>query len=87
MVSPVLPPDALIVGVLSLVMLSLLLLPVSLATARSTPVGAVGAVASTVIDSEPDAAEVPPVGFVSVAVIDQTPAARVPRSQPVAGIT
>ena len=86
-VSPVEPPLALMVGVVSLVALSVLEEPESELVARSTPDGADGAVASTVMDSALDAAEVPPVGCVSVAVIDHVPLASVPRLQPVAGIT
>ena len=73
MVSPVEPPLALTVGVLSFVLLSVLEAPVSDACARSTPVGAEGAVVSTVIDNAGDAADAPLVGFVSVAVIDHVP--------------
>jgi hypothetical protein len=49
MVSPLVPPLALMVGVLSLVLLSVFDDPVSDEAARSTPVGAVGAVVSTAI--------------------------------------
>ena len=49
MVSPLAPPVALIVGVLSLVLLSVFDDPVSDEAARSTPVGVVGAVVSTAI--------------------------------------
>jgi hypothetical protein len=84
-VSPALPPVMPIVGALSLVTLSVDDEPVSDAVARSTADGADGAVVSTVIDSALDAADVPPVGCVSVAVIDHVPLASVPRSQPVAG--
>ena len=48
MVSPLVPPVALIVGVLSLVLLSVFDDPVSDDASRSTPVGAAGAVVSTV---------------------------------------
>ena len=48
MVSPLAPPVALMVGVLSLVLLSVVDDPVSDDASRSTPVGAVGAVVSTV---------------------------------------
>jgi hypothetical protein len=86
-VSPALPPDALMVGVLSAVTLSVLLDPESDAVARPRPDGADGADESTLMDSAVDTDEVPPVGCVSVAVMDHVPSARVPRSQPVAGIT
>ena len=46
-VSPLVPPLALIVGVVSLVLLSVFDAPVSDASARSTPEGAVGGVRST----------------------------------------
>ena len=48
MVSPLAPPVALMVGVLSLVLLSMFDDPVSDDARRSTPVGADGAVVSTV---------------------------------------
>ena len=47
MVSPLVPPLALIVGVVSLVLLSVEEFPVSDAVTRSTPLGAVGGVVST----------------------------------------
>jgi hypothetical protein len=76
------------VGVESLVLLSVDEVPESDVERRSTPVGADGAVVSTMrLGSEEDAADVPPVGCVSVAVIDQVPSASVPRLHPVAGIT
>jgi hypothetical protein len=87
MVSPLVPPVALIVGVVSLVLLSVDEVPVSEAVARSTAVGAVGCDVSTVIDSAVDADDAPLVGWESVAVIDQVPSDNVPRSQPVAGMT
>jgi hypothetical protein len=87
MVSPLVPPVALIVGVVSLVLLSVDEAPVSEAVARSTAVGAVGRDVSTVIDSAVDADDAPLVGWESVAVIDQVPSDNVPRSQPVAGMT
>ena len=62
MVSPVEPPLALIVGVLSLVLLSVLLVPVSELAARSGTPGVVGAVASIETDNAFDAADAPAVG-------------------------
>ena len=50
MVSPFAPPDALIVGVVSLVLLSESDAPVSDASARSTPEGADGGVVSSVTE-------------------------------------
>jgi hypothetical protein len=49
-VSPLVPPDALIVGVVSLVLLSVFDAPVSDASARSTPEGADGGVVSSVTE-------------------------------------
>ncbi len=62
MVSPLVPPVALIVGVLSLVLLSVDEVPVSEADMRSTEVGAVGRDVSTVIDNAVDADDAPLVG-------------------------
>jgi hypothetical protein len=87
MVSPLVPPLALIVGVVSLVLLSVFDAPVSEEANRSTPVGAVGRDVSTVTDNVFDAADAPAVGCVSVALIDHVPSDNVPRSQPVAGMT
>ena len=66
MVSPFDPPVALIVGVLSLVLLSVEDVPVSDDAARSTPVGADGAVVSTEMGSALDDVDVFPAGSVSV---------------------
>jgi hypothetical protein len=49
-VSPLVPPLALIVGVVSLVLLSVEEFPVSDAVTRSTPLGAVGGVVSSVTE-------------------------------------
>ena len=87
MVSPLVPPDALTVGVLSLVLLSVGEEPVSDAAARSTAVGALGAVVSTGIDRGLEAVRVLPAGSVRVAVTLQVPSARVPRAQLVRGRT
>ena len=87
MVSPVLPPVALNVGVLSFVLLSELLEPVSELLARSGTPGAVGPLVSIATDNAVDAADAPAVGWDSVAVIDHVPSERVPRLQPVAGST
>ena len=86
-VSPLEPPAALIVGVLSLVTLSVDDRPVSDEAARSTPVGAVGTLVLTVIDRGLEAVLVLPAGSVRVAVMLQVPSARVPRSQLVSGRT
>jgi hypothetical protein len=75
------------VGVESLVLSSVDEAPESDEERRSTPVGAAGAAVSTSTDNADDADDVPPVGCVSVAVIDQVPSASVPRLHPVAGIT
>ena len=82
-VSPVAPPAALIVGVLSLVLLSVDDEPVSEPESRSRSVGAT-AVAS--IDKVgPDVGgETFPAKSVNVARIFQSPSARFGRSQPVA---
>ena len=87
MVSPLAPPVALKVGVLSLVLLSELLVPVSELAARSGTPGVVGAVASIETDNAFDAADAPAVGSDSVAVIDHVPSTKVPRLQPVEGST
>ncbi|CAB4687294.1 unannotated protein [freshwater metagenome] len=62
MVSPVLPPVALNVGVLSFVLLSELLEPVSELLARSGTPGAVGALVSIETDNAVDAVDAPAVG-------------------------
>jgi len=59
MVSPLVPPDALIVGVVSLVLLSVDDVPVSDAVARSTPLGALGGVVSSVTEFAVDEAPGP----------------------------
>jgi hypothetical protein len=66
MVSPLVPPLALIVGVVSLVLLSESDVPESDAAARSTPEGADGAVPSIVMGNAVDGADVLPDGSVSV---------------------
>jgi hypothetical protein len=86
-VSPVVPPVALKVGVLSLVLLSVLLVPVSELLARSGAPGAVGALVSIETDNAVDAADAPAVGSDSVAVMDHVPSTKVPKLQPVAGST
>ena len=62
MVSPLPPPLALMVGVLSLVLLSVDDPPVSEAVTRSTNGGATGRDVSTVIDSAVEAEDAPLVG-------------------------
>ena len=74
MVSPAEPPDADMVGVLSLVALSVDEDPRSDAVARSTAVGAVGAVVSTVIVSAELAVDAFPAGSVTTEVTDHVPA-------------
>ena len=66
MVSPLVPPLALIVGVVSLVWLSVSDAPVSDDAKRSTPVGAVGGVGSIVMGNAVDGADVLPAGSASV---------------------
>ena len=61
-VSPELPPVALNVGVLSYVLLSVLLVPVSELLARSGTPGAVGALVSIDTDNAADAVDAPEVG-------------------------
>ena len=68
-------PGRLMVGVLLLVTLSVLLVPVSLAVARSGRPGADGAAVSMVTLRGEDAAEVLPAASVSVAVTLQAPSA------------
>lgn len=62
MLSPLAPPVAPRVGVLSLVLLSVDELPVSEAVIRSTAVGAVGREVSTEMDRAVDADDAPLVG-------------------------
>jgi len=66
MVSPLVPPLALIVGVVSLVLLSVFDAPESDDANRSTPVGAVGGVVSIVMGSADEELEVLPAGSVNV---------------------
>ena len=66
MVSPLVPPLALIVGVVSLVLLSESDVPESDDANRSTPVGAVGGVVSIVIGNAVDDGETLPAGSVNV---------------------
>ena len=66
MVSPLVPPLALNVGVVSLVLLSESDAPESDVANKSRPVGADGAVPSIVIGNEVDGADVLPDGSVSV---------------------
>jgi hypothetical protein len=65
-VSPLVPPLALKVGVVSLVLLSELDAPVSDAANKSRPVGAAGAVPSIVMGNAVDDGEMLPAGSVSV---------------------
>ena len=77
MVSPLAPPLALKVGVVSLVLLSVSDAPVSDATARSTPEGADGGVVSTVMGSAVDDGEMLPAGSVNVDEMFQVPSVSV----------
>ena len=61
-VSPVEPPEADIVGVVSVVLLSVFEEPVSDPLARSGVEGAEGAVVSIEIDNSPEAVDAPAVG-------------------------
>ena len=72
-VSPVVPPVADIVGVLSDVLLSVDEVPVSDEDARSGALGAVGPVVSTTIDNAELADEALPAGSVTVDVTDHVP--------------
>jgi hypothetical protein len=83
-VSPFAPPVALKVGVVSLVLLSVFDAPVSDDAARSTPVGADGAVPSIVMGSAVDGADVLPAGSVSVDEMFHVPSVSVGRAQFVA---
>jgi hypothetical protein len=65
-VSPLVPPLALKVGVVSLVLLSVFDAPVSDASARSTPEGADGGVVSIVTGNAVDDGEMLPAGSVNV---------------------
>ena len=77
MVSPVVPPVALTVGVVSLVLLSVLDDPESDDASRSTPDGADGGVVSIEIDSALDDGDVFPAGSVSVDEMFQFPGVNV----------
>jgi hypothetical protein len=77
MVSPLVPPLALIVGVVSLVMLSESDAPESDDAERSTPDGAVGAAPSIVIGSAVDDVDVLPAGSVRVAEMFHVPSVSV----------
>jgi len=80
-VSPLVPPlDSENVGVVSVVLLSVLELPVSDDAARSGAPGELGAVVSTVTLRDVEAAEVIPLR-VWVAETAHVPSASVPRSQ------
>ena len=79
--SPVLPPLADIVGVVSVVLLSVLESPVSDPASRSGRPGALGGVVSTVRASDDPAEDVLPAGSVSVPVTVQEPGVSVGRSQ------
>jgi hypothetical protein len=76
-VSPFAPPDALIVGVVSLVLLSESDDPASDAADKSTPDGADGAVPSIVIGKALDAADSLPNGSVNVAEMFHVPSVSV----------
>jgi hypothetical protein len=84
MVSPLVPPLALIVGVVSLVLLSESDVPESDAAARSTPEGADGAVPSIVMGNAVDGADVLPDGSVSVDEMFHVPSVSVGSVQLVA---
>ena len=86
-VSPVAPPAALIVGVLSLVLLSVDDEPVSEPESRSGADGATGAVASITNDSPDDDGDRLPEASVIVAEISHVPSVNVPKVQLVAGTT
>jgi hypothetical protein len=84
MVSPLVPPAALKVGVLSPVKLSEFDEPVSDVVNKSRPVGADGAVPSIVMGNAVDGAEVLPAGSVNVAEMFHVPSVSVGRVQFVA---
>ena len=84
MVSPLVPPLALKVGVVSLVLLSESDAPVSDASARSTPEGADGGVVSIVTGNAVDDGEMLPAGSVNVDEMFQVPSVSVGRVQFVA---
>ena len=83
-VSPLVPPLALKVGVVSLVLLSELDAPVSDAANKSRPVGAAGAVPSIVIGNAVDDGEMLPAGSVSVDEMFHVPSVSVGSVQLVA---
>ncbi len=83
-VSPLVPPLALKVGVVSLVLLSESDAPVSDDANKSRPVGAVGAVPSIVMGNAVDDGEMLPAGSVSVEEMFQVPSVSVGRVQFVA---
>jgi hypothetical protein len=76
-VSPLVPPLALKVGVVSLVLLSELDAPVSDAANKSRPVGAAGAVPSIVMGNAVDDGEMLPAGSVNVDEMFQVPSVSV----------
>jgi hypothetical protein len=84
MVSPLVPPDALIVGVVSLVLLSVLDDPESDDASKSTPDGADGGVVSIEMGSALDDVDVLPDGSVRVAETFQFPGVNVGSVQLVA---
>ena len=84
MVSPLVPPLALNVGVVSLVLLSESDVPVSDDANRSTPVGAVGGVVSIVMGNADEEVEVLPAGSVNVAETFHVPSVSVGSVQLVA---
>jgi hypothetical protein len=84
MVSPLVPPLALIVGVVSFVLLSESDVPESDDANRSTPVGADGGVVSIVIGSADEEVEVLPAGSVNVDEMFHVPSVSVGSVQLVA---
>jgi hypothetical protein len=86
-VSPFAPPVALIVGVVSLVLLSVSDEPVSDAANRSTPEGADGAVVSIVIGNDPVAGPIFPIASVTEADNVHVPSDNVGNEQLVAAPT
>ena len=87
MVSPLVPPLALIVGVVSLVLLSESDAPESDDANRSTPVGADGGVVSIVSDNDPVAGPVFPAASVTEADTVHVPSDNVGNEQLVAAPT
>jgi hypothetical protein len=87
MVSPLVPPLALKVGVVSLVLLSESDEPVSDAANRSTPDGADGGVVSMLIDNDPVAGPVFPAASVTEADTVHVPSDNVGSEQLVAAPT